>query len=172
MKRYIWLLLLAVPVLFVMGCGGGSHDRIDISRSGTLTTSDILLADDSRADLVRVRATRDGFIYVSMTSSTTNVVDPYIQVFEGAAYDFEDLQYLFNTGRLVDSDDDSGPGLNAELVFRADDDQVYTIVLTTSSGNDYGSYRYTIREVDDDEVIVGSAEASDKTTSAEVKFNK
>lgn len=172
MRRYIWLLLLAVPVLFVMGCGGGGHSRIDINRSGSLTTSDILLADDSRADLVRVRATRDGFIYVSMTSSTTNVVDPYIQVFEGAAYDFEDLQDLYNAGHLIDSDDDSGAGVNAELVFRADDNQVYTIVLTTSSGNDYGSYRYTIREIDDEDVIIGSAEAGDKATSAEVKFNK
>ncbi|MEN6305776.1 MAG: hypothetical protein ABFD96_23830 [Armatimonadia bacterium] len=169
MRRYIWLLLLAVPVLFVMGCGGDGHDRIDISRSGTLTTSDILLADDSRADLVRVRATRDGFIHVTMTSSD---VDPYLQVFEGAAYDFEDLQDLFDDGKLIDSDDDSGSGVNAELVFRAEDNQVYTIVLTTSEGNDLGSYRYTIREVDDDEVIVVSAEAGDKNTPAEVKFNK
>ncbi|MEN6644983.1 MAG: hypothetical protein ABFE08_21290 [Armatimonadia bacterium] len=169
MRRYVWLLLLAVPVLFVMGCGGDGHDRINISRSGTLTTNDILLADNSRADLVRVRATRDGFIHVTMTGSN---VDPYVQVFEGAAYNFEDLQDLFDAGKLIDSDDDGGLGDSAELVFRAEDNQVYTIVLTTSEGNDLGSYRYTIREVDDDDVVVASAEAGDKNTPAEVKFKK
>lgn len=173
MRKHVWLLLLVVAVLFVVGCGGGGGGRINISRSGTISSGDMELGDGSHADLVRVRATRDGYIVVTMSRAGSNPIDdPYLQAFWGSASTFQDLVDLFNAGRLIDSDDDSGPGLDAELVFLADDNETYTIVLNTSGPNDFGTYRYTIREVDDDEVLVTAAEAGDKQVSPEVKLGK
>lgn len=172
MKKYAWLLLLAVPVLFVMGCSGGGGGRIDVDRCGTISSSDIELGDGSFADLVRVRATRDGFIRITMTSQSTNPVNPYVLVYEGSASTFQDLVDLFDAGLLIDSDDDTGPGNAAELIFLAEDNQTYTVALNTSDPGDFGNYCYTIEEIDDDEVVVRNAEPGDKSAAPEAKNKK
>jgi hypothetical protein len=168
------LVVVAMALALVLvGCSGGGGGRIDIARSGRISPSDIQLADGSFADIVRVRATRDGFITVAMNRGGSDpVFDPYIQVFEGSASTFADLQRLFNLGLLIDSDDDSGSGVNAALDFLADDNQVYSIVLNTSGPNDFGTYNYRIEEVSGPQVVSAGDSGDKAAADPQAKFRK
>lgn len=138
----IALTAASLAVALVAGCGSDSTTRrVDTTRTGTLTTASRLNVDGSRADVVQFRATRDGYVRVTMERHGTRPVDdPYIVVWYGRADDFDDFTF-------IGSDDDSGGCWDAMLVFPVTRNAWYSVMLTTYGPADLGTYRYTIREL-------------------------
>ena len=131
--NYRWMIL--VCLLIIAGCGGGGgRDPLNVSGYADLTMSDGVNQDDSLYDSQSFSTTRDGWVQVTMSSST---LDSYLIVYRGVTEDVE-----------VGYDDDSGTKGNAVYFFHAGRGETYTAKFTTNGeGTHTGDYTFSIKEV-------------------------
>lgn len=108
-----------------LGCGGGGGGNGGGTIHGSITGSDWLLADGSYADRYVFRANSSGTVVVDMDSSE---LDTYLLALDGGQ-------------NVIAFDDDSGPGLNAEMIFEVSSGETFEVRCTTyGSGAHFGSY--------------------------------
>lgn len=145
--RYLYFIPLLLLVL--SGCGGGGGGNpLNIRNSGDLTFSDGRNNDGSLYDNYTFRATRDGWIQVTMSSTE---LDSYIVVYEGQ-----------DEGKQVGYDDDSGSDGDAIFVFWAYGGETFTAKFTTyGSGAITGHYKYSIKEITGDRLDTRATEPAD-----------
>lgn len=132
----------ALVAVMVGGCSSDSTTKgVDVSGTARLTTADPFNPDGSRFKLVQFRATRSGYVRVTMErDGTSPVADPWVEAWYGRSDTYD--EYTF-----IGLDDDSGGCWDAMLVFPVERNAWYTAMFTTRDPGDLGTYRYTIREL-------------------------
>ena len=139
------ILLVGMAVLFagwvLVGCGGGggnSSNSILSQGNGEITSSDMLLVSGAYGDTIRFTAKHNGWVCVEMTSTA---IDALLGVWSG------DTDTV-TADNFIGSDDNSGGNLNARFNFTAQAGNVYSVRLTTTVPDEFGSYAWKVYEVD------------------------
>lgn len=140
-------LIILVFGLSLSGCGGGgggggavTSNLVSKSGTATLTSADLDTEYHLSWKSVDFTATRSGRVEISMLRSGSSPVnDPYVRV---CAYDSDPLD------PIAYNDDIMSGILDSKCVFNAEVGKSYTVFFTTSGTYDYGTYSYSIKEVD------------------------
>jgi tetratricopeptide (TPR) repeat protein len=124
MQQTLWLILAVAagddPKVLEVGKG--------LKISGTL--------DKARPQQVyHVKLHEGGTYVIDMVSPKPKALDPLLRLLDA-------------TGKLLASDDDSGGGQNARLIFLAPATASYQVVATSSEGPGAGAYRLQIKRDD------------------------
>ena len=101
---------------------------------GTVTANDTVLSDGSHVHLVDFQPQQDCTLRISMQPSAKNgLKDPYLIIYDGNGP---------IGGTILASDDDSGGGQNAQLVFDFAQGSKYVIGFNGDGVDDFGGYEY------------------------------
>lgn len=145
MKTLKWV-VISMTILslgFILaGCGGGGSNLVNMQGRDTIASSDREADDGSYGDIHRFRATRTGTVELTMCQTGTHpVTQPYVVVWEGDEDSpTQDTLVGFSTGTTDDPD--------IYTSFHAHEDVEYTVLFTTADAADFGSYSWSIEEVD------------------------
>lgn len=151
-KSILALIAVAVVIMLVSGCGGGSSNGVDTSGSGRLTSSDLELVSGAHYDSLWLRPDRDCSVRIRMNATE---VDPLIVLWD--AYD-----------SVLGVDDDSGAGRNAEMTVYLSGGVEYEVGFSTYAADSFGDYSYIIEEVSSSSAA--AVEPGDKTEKLPVSL--
>ena len=145
----------ALACSLLAGCGGGGGGDSASTVDGELTTRSPGIDDGTNpvrpCDVWTANARNDGTATVDMGSSS---IDSYLYILERTG----DLR-----GRLITTDDDSGPNYDARASFRVYKGSGYYVICSTSpyASRRYGGYKLTFsRELGSVEWVNPSQQSS------------
>lgn len=129
--------------------------------SGRLDSSDEIFETAFFADYTTLPSSETAQLIQFDLESTDGAIDPVVQAIEG------------NTGQIIGSDDNGGPGNNARLLFNAQPDTPYLIRLTSAEAGQTGNYEFTSASTaspNDPDITLISSGLLGSTLSFNVQF--
>lgn len=169
MKMYWrWVVPAMLLAALLAGCSGGD-DFTDFGvGTGRLDSGDRQLPDDSFIEFRTFEADAAGTILIAMRSAGTDpLFDPFLWVFPGEVDTVAEAVDRINADDFI-ADDDSGDGLDAEILLAVDRGEVFTVGFNSLDDGDTGTYQYIVDYLANVTAAQAGAEAGDKPNDREV----